>query len=364
MSHTRGVQTYTQPVVTDERRRAAVMARDRRADGMFVYGVTSTGVFCRPSCASRRPRSDRMAFFSTAADAKAAGYRACRRCQPESVPETTDVVERICRYIDSRQDESPQLSELERTFGLSRHHLVRTFKAAVGMTPKAYADLRRVERLKQRLRAGDTVTNAMYDVGYGSSSRLYERGNTLLGMTPAKYQRQGAGMSATFTTFQTSFGKLLVATTDVGICAVRLGDSAVALERGLRNEYGLAQLRRDDASLTPVVRRIVRHIEDGIPLGSLATDVRSTAFTRAVWRALTEIPRGETRTYKEVAQAIGRPSAARAVARACATNELALVIPCHRVVPAAGGTGGYRWGPDRKRKLLERERATRAKVSA
>ena len=363
MSHNRAVQTYMQPLFTDERRRAAVMARDRRADGAFVYGVTSTGIFCRPSCASRRPRSDRMAFFSTAADAKAAGYRACRRCQPESLPDTTDIVERICRYIDSRQEESPKLSELERNFGLSRHHLVRTFKAAVGMTPKAYADLRRVERLKQRLRAGDSVTNAMYDVGYGSSSRLYERGNTLLGMTPAKYQRQGAGMSAMFTIVETSFGKLLVATTDLGICAVRLGDTAAALERGLRSEYGLAQLRRDDTGLTPTVRRIVHHIEDGVPLGALATDVRSTAFTRAVWRALIAIPRGETRTYKEVAETIGQPSAARAVARACATNELALVIPCHRVVPAGGGTGGYRWGSARKRKLLERERVTRTKVS-
>jgi AraC family transcriptional regulator of adaptative response/methylated-DNA-[protein]-cysteine methyltransferase len=358
------MQMYTGSLVTDERRREAVMARDPRADGAFVYGVTSTGVFCRPSCASRRPRADRMAFFASPGEAKAAGFRACRRCQPETTPETTDIAQRICRYIDSHADESPQLTELERNFGLSRHHLVRTFKAAVGMTPKAYADLRRVERLKKHLRDGDSVTSAMYSAGYGSSSRLYERGNTLLGMTPADYRKHGVGKSASFTIVDTSFGKLLVATTKLGICAVRLGDSAQSLERGLRREYGLAALRRDDASFAPVVKQIVRHLEDGTPFGALEVDVRANAFTRAVWRALMQIPRGQTRTYKQIAAAVGRPSAARAVARACATNQLAVIIPCHRVVPATGGTGGYRWGPERKRKLLERERATLAKVSA
>ena len=352
------MQNFPTPTAHDDRRFAAVVARDRRADGRFVYAVRSTGIFCRPSCASRRPRRERIAFFPTADAAKAAGFRACLRCQPDTTPERTDMAQQICRYIDAHRDDNLNLDSLSRAFGLSRHHLARTFKSAIGMTPKAYADLRRVERLKEHLRAGDSVTSAMYTVGYGSSSRLYERGNSLMGMTPSRYQKQGLGTSATFTIVGTSFGKLLVATTSVGICCVKLGDSATALEQALHSEYRSAQLRRDDAALAPVVEQIVRHVEQGTPLDALATDVKATAFTRAVWKALAAIPRGQTRTYSEIAASIGRPSAARAVARACATNQLALIIPCHRVVPASGGTGGYRWGAARKRKLLERERAS------
>jgi AraC family transcriptional regulator, regulatory protein of adaptative response / methylated-DNA-[protein]-cysteine methyltransferase len=352
------MQVFSNFPNASDARLTAVMARDRRADGSFVYGVSSTGIFCRPSCASRRPRVDRIAFFSTPASAKAAGYRACLRCQPEQTPESTDVVQRVCRFIDTRTDGAPSLSELAREFSMSRHHLARVFKAAVGMTPKAYGDLRRVERLKQRLRTGDSVTGAMYDAGYGSSSRLYERGTSLLGMTPSTYRKRGHGTSASFTIVRTSFGKLLVAATERGVCAVTLGDSDAALERTLHREFGLAELQRDDAALAPVVNRIVRHIEDGTPLGHLETDVKATAFTRAVWKALAAIPRGQTRTYGEIAAKVGRPTAARAVAQACASNRLALVIPCHRVVPASGGVGGYRWGAARKRKLLERERAS------
>jgi len=357
MPHTKTmqVQSFTQNI--SDPRLVAVMARDRRADGSFVYGVSSTGIFCRPSCASRRPKADRIAFFSTPAGAKAAGYRACLRCQPDVTPESTDLVQRVCRFIDANTDRTPSLLELARTFGLSRHHLARVFKSAAGMTPKAYADLHRVERLKQRLRTGSSVTRAMYDAGYGSSSRLYERGTSLLGMTPSTYRKQGHGISAAFTIVPTTFGKLLVAATARGVCAVTLGGSDVALERTLRHEFGLAELRRDDRALAPVVSRIVRHIEDGAPLGHLETDVQATAFTRAVWKALAAIPRGQTRTYGQIAASIGHPSAARAVAQACATNRLALVIPCHRVVPASGGVGGYRWGAARKRKLLEHERA-------
>ena len=361
MPHTKTVQIApTTPAAPFDPRLAAVMAKDRRADGSFVYAVTSTGIFCRPSCASRRPRLERIAFFATPGAARQAGFRACLRCQPETTPEATDIVQRICRYIDGRDDESPRLSELAQHFGLSPHHLARSFKSATGLTPKAYADLRRVERLKERLREGDSVTRALHSAGYGSSSRLYERGNALMGMTPSQYRNQGQGTSAAFTIVDTSLGKLLVAATRRGICAVSLGDSPAVLERSLRHEFGSAELRRDDAKLSGTVGKIVRHIERGTPLRGLATDVQATAFTRSVWKALTAIPRGQTRTYGEIATSIGRPSAARAVARACAANKLALVIPCHRIVPAAGGTGGYRWGAARKRKLLERERSTLA----
>jgi len=300
--------------------------------------------------------------FQTIAQARQEGFRACRRCRPESLEAGSDVAQRICRYIDERADEPPSLSELSARFGLSRHHLARSFKAAIGMTPKAYADMQRIERLKQRLRKGESVTTALYSAGFGSSSRLYEQSNALMGMTPSDYRRQGAGKKVSFTVVDTALGKLLVAATARGICAVKLGDSEVTLERGLRNEYGAAEVQRDDTTLAPLVGAIAQYVEKGTPLNSLAIDVQATAFTRSVWRALMAIPYGQTRTYGEIAVSIGRPTAARAVARACATNQLALVIPCHRVVPSAGGTGGYRWGAARKRKLLERERELAGKV--
>ena len=343
-------------------RMAAVMRRDRRADGGFFYGVTTTRIFCRPGCPSRRPRPDHIVMFQTAERARQEGYRACLRCRPESDTSGSEVAARICRYIDEREDDSPSLSELATRFGLSRHHLARTFKAAVGMTPKAYADMRRIERLKARLRNGESVTSALYSAGFGSSSRLYERSDAHMGMTPSDYQRHGAGTTVSFTVVDTTLGKLLVAATSRGICAVKLGDSKAMLERGLRQEYGAAVLRRDDATLNPLVAAIVNYVEKGTPLESLAMDVQATAFTRSVWKALMKIPYGQTRTYGQIAASIGRPTAARAVARACATNQLALVIPCHRVVPSVGGTGGYRWGAARKRKLLERERELAGKA--
>ena len=341
---------------SDGARLSAVMARDRRADGTFVYGVTSTGVFCRPSCASRRPRPDRIAFFPGPSQAREAGFRACRRCEPDTAAES-DTAQRICRFIDEHPDGDVSLAELAVRFGLSPRQLTRSFKSATGLTPKAYTGLRRVERFKHRLRSGEPVTRAIYDAGYGSSSRLYEASPKLLGMTPTAYRQGGTGAMVAFAIAPTSFGRLLVASTERGICSVKLGESDAGLERELRREFGAATLTRDDRTLLPTIRAIARHVEDGVPLGGLSTDVRGTAFTRAVWKALAAIPRGQTRTYAQIAQAIGHPRAARAVARACATNKLALVIPCHRAVPATGGAGGYRWGAARKKKLLERERS-------
>ena len=363
MPHNKTMQTLHKDQYLDrDRRMAAIIGRDRHADGSFFYGVTTTAIFCRPGCPSRRPRPEHIVTFKTIDQARTAGFRACRRCRPESQATGTEIAQRICRYIDERQDDLPSLSELSARFGLSRHHLARSFKAAIGMTPKAYADMQRIERLKGRLRNGESVTNALYSAGFGSSSRLYEQSNALMGMTPSDYRRQGVGKTVTFTVVDTTLGKLLVAATARGICAVKLGDSEAALERGLRNEYRAAELRRDDATLAPSVGAIARYVEEGTPLTGLAMDVQATAFTRSVWRALIAIPYGQTRTYGEIAASIGRPAAARAVARACATNQLALVIPCHRVVPRGGGTGGYRWGAARKRKLLERERELAGKV--
>jgi AraC family transcriptional regulator, regulatory protein of adaptative response / methylated-DNA-[protein]-cysteine methyltransferase len=352
MPHNKTMQT-----MDFDRRLAAVMARDRRADGSFVYAVTSTRIFCRPSCASRRPRAENITFFPSAKLAHEAGYRACMRCEPEADRSgATEIAQRVCRYIDAQGDDAPGLAELSAHFGLSPHHLARTFKASIGMTPKAYADLRRVERLKLGLRDGASVTNALYSAGYGSSSRLYERGKTLLGMTPGDYRRKGLGMSIGFAIADTSLGKLLVAQTARGICAVKLGDSDTSLERELRREYSAATLSRDDARLARTLRAIVRHIERGTPCVGLSLDVQASAFTRSVWKALAAIPYGQTRTYGEIAESMGRPTAARAVARACASNRVALVIPCHRVIPNTGGVGGYRWGAARKRALLDLER--------
>jgi AraC family transcriptional regulator of adaptative response/methylated-DNA-[protein]-cysteine methyltransferase len=363
MPHNKTMQTLLQNQSSDrDRRLAALMGRDRQADGAFIYAVKTTGIFCRPGCPSRRPRPENIIIFQSPQQAREAGFRACLRCKPESADSANDVAQRICHYIDDRQDDAPSLSELSAHFGLSRHHLARSFKAAIGVTPKAYADMQRIERLKGHLRDGESVTSALYSAGFGSSSRLYEHSDAFMGMTPSDYRRQGQGTKVAFTIVDTSLGKLLVAATTRGMCAVRLGDSDAALERGLRHEFSAADLHRDDAALAPVVGAIVRNVEEGTPLRGLAMDVQATAFTRAVWRALTAIPYGETRTYSEIAASIGRPTAARAVARACATNQLALVIPCHRVVPRAGGTGGYRWGAARKRKLLERERELARKV--
>lgn len=334
----------------------AVLTRDQRFDGAFVYAVRSTGIFCRPSCASRRPRPERIAFFPSAGEARDAGFRACRRCQPDAaVGASSELAARVCRYIDSFEDKAPSLHEVAKHFGFSSHHLARAFKSIVGMTPKQYGDLGRAQRLKARLRTEKTVTDALYAVGYGSSSRLYERGSTLLGMTPDDYRRAGKGTSIGFTIVECRLGKLLVAASDRGICAVHLGDSESALKRGLHREFSAAQLGRRDQALRPIVKGIVAYLERGETLKGFDLDVAATAFTRSVWKALAEIPYGQTRTYGEIAAALGRPTAARAVARACATNNVALLIPCHRAVPRAGGAGGYRWGAARKRALLERE---------
>ncbi len=335
----------------------AVAARDRGMDGVFLYAVLTTGVYCRPSCPSRRPKPENVVFFRTREAARHAGFRACKRCKPDAAPASnpnTDLVEKVCRYIDAHPDGPATLEALSRAIGLSPFHLQRTFKSLTGITPRAYADSRRLEALKAGLRDGHSVTRSLYDAGYGSSSRLYERASSKLGMTPARYGKQGSGVRIRYTIAATPIGRMLLAATSKGVCSIQFGESDRALEGELRSEYQLAQIQRSDKDLAGWVRMIQAGIR-GEKAKALPLDIQATAFQRLVWEQLRAIPYGETRSYGDVAKRIGRPTASRAVARACATNPVAVAIPCHRVVRENGDPGGYRWGMERKRKLLAME---------
>src|SRR5438045_3764377 len=326
----------------------AVLARDRRCDGKFVYAVRSTGIYCRPSCASRRPRRTQVTFFPIPEAAERAGYRACLRCRPAeatSADPAIALVREACRAIESGTSvraRSPQLA--------------RAFKRVLGITPKQYADTHRVARFKQELKRRKHVGPALYEAGYGSSSRVYERTHEQLGMTPATYAHGGAGIGIAYVTIPTSLGRLLVAATERGVCRVMLGDTAAALEADLLSEFPTARVVQEKSGkLAGWVGAILAYLNDREPHLDLPLDIRATAFQRRVWQELQKIPFGQTSTYAEVARRLGQPTAARAVAQACANNPAALVIPCHRVVRADGDHGGYRWGVERKQRLLEME---------
>jgi AraC family transcriptional regulator of adaptative response/methylated-DNA-[protein]-cysteine methyltransferase len=338
---------------------SAILARDPAYADRFIYAVASTGIYCRPGCASRAPRREHVRFFGSAIPAEAAGFRACKRCRPDrdGITATTRAIEAARQYLDAHLDESITLDRLAREVHLSPHHLQRTFKRQVGLSPRRYVEARRLERLKERLREGDTVTRATFEAGYGSTSRLYEQADTNLGMTPGAYRRGGEGMRIHFTTTATPLGRLLVAATERGVCAVTLGDDDASLEAALRREYPRATTAPAGAELQGWVDEIVAYLAGAHTRLHLPLDLPATDFQRRVWEALREIPYGSTRSYRELAEAIGRPTAARAVARACASNRVALVIPCHRVVRGDGELSGYRWGPERKRRLLELEAA-------
>lgn len=343
----------------EEARWRAVQSRDRSFDGRFVYAVRSTGIYCRPSCPARKPRRDRVAYFPLAEAAESAGFRACARCRPREVqardPRLT-LAGRACAHIERHLDEPLTLRDLGQSLGVSGFHLQRTFKSVLGITPREYLDARRLGALKSELARGRSVTTSLYEVGYGSPSRLYERASVQLGMTPGAYRRGGRGLAIGYDIVESPLGRLLVAATARGICAVSLGDSDAALERGLASEFPEAELRRGGAALSTWARELVRRARGLAPSRDLPLDVQATAFQWSVWRRLRAVPPGQTRSYGELARALGRPRAARAVARACATNPVALVIPCHRAIAADGGLSGYRWGRERKRTLLEGER--------
>ncbi len=335
----------------------AVLRRDRGLDGRFVYAVRSTGVFCRPSCASRRPRRENVVFYATPDDAARAGFRPCRRCRPasESGTATERAVQRALAYLEAHVEERVTLEQLGREVGVSPFHLQRTFRERVGVTPRAYQAARRVERLKGRLRAGDSVGRAGFEAGFGSARGAHERSTAALGMTPGRYRRGAAGVRIRYTIVDSALGRVLVAATEAGVCAVALGEDDALLEAELRADFPRADLARADDALRAWAAPVVARVESARPGLALPLDLHGTAFQLAVWDALQRIPPGQPRTDAQVAAAIGRPGAARAVARACASNRTAVVVPCHRVVPAAGGAGGYRWGNQRKQELLRRE---------
>jgi AraC family transcriptional regulator, regulatory protein of adaptative response / methylated-DNA-[protein]-cysteine methyltransferase len=333
----------------------AVLARDRRFDGAFVYAVRSTGIYCRPSCASRRPRRTQVTFFPIPEAAEREGYRACKRCHPADArgrdPAVT-LVREAARAIAAGQ----------RPGGDTRR-LTRAFKRVLGITPRAYADARRIDRFRQELKRRQQVSPALYEAGYSSTSRVYENTAAHLGMTPARYARGGEGLGIAYITVPSSLGRLLVAATERGVCRVALADNAGILEQDLLTEFPNARVVQDKSgTLHGWVTSILAYIDGREPDLDLPLDIRATAFQRRVWQELQKIPFGQTRTYAAVARRIGHPTAARAVAQACANNPTALVIPCHRVVRENGDLGGYRWGVERKRSLLERENADMQKL--
>ncbi len=342
---------------SDDGRWRAVLARDAAADGTFVYGVRTTGVYCRPSCPSRRPSRANVTFHEGPEEAEAAGLRACLRCRPKerAGARASDAVVAACRLIEAAE-EMPGLEELAAAAGLSPHHFHRRFKAATGLTPKAYAEAHRRARVRDRIKDCATVTEAIHASGYNSSGRFYAAADGVLGMTAGAFRAGAPGEAIRFAVGETSLGALLVAATGKGVAAILLGDEPQALVRELEEMFPAAELAGGDAAFEALVGQVVGLIEAPVAGHGLPLDIRGTAFQQRVWAALRRIPAGTTVSYAELAEIIGAPRAVRAVAGACAANRLAVAIPCHRVVRTGGGLAGYRWGVERKRELVERER--------
>ena len=335
-----------------------VLARNARGDGQFVYAVKSTGIFCRPSCPSRRPGREQVEFFDSVQDARRAGYRECRRCTPSQRNAHVEKVEAACRYIDENLDRTVSLEELSRHAGLSPFHFQRMFKRTLGVSPRQYQKARRAGRFKQELQNQPRITDAIYEAGYSSSSRAYENSNQHLGMTPSAFRRSGQGEQIRYTVLESDLGRLLVATTTRGVCSLRFGENDRALEHELREEFSAAEIVREDKALKHISDQVKKLLAEPSAASSIPLDIRGTAFQQRVWNALREIPRGETRSYADIARIIGKPQAVRAVANACASNPVAVVVPCHRVVQKNGSLAGYRWGVQRKAVLLEKEHAS------
>jgi AraC family transcriptional regulator of adaptative response/methylated-DNA-[protein]-cysteine methyltransferase len=346
--------------IPEDPRWLAVTARDAAFDGKFFYSVATTGVYCRPSCASRPARRENVAFHATCEDAERAGFRPCKRCKPDQAAlraQQAEKIATICRAIEAAE-EAPTLEQLARKAGMSPFHFHRTFKAITGVTPKAYANGHRAKRVREELaRPEASVTTALYDAGFNSSGRFYEASDHVLGMRPKDYRAGGANAQIRFAIGQCSLGAILVAQSERGVCAILLGDDPDELARNLQDQFPQARLIGDDPEFARLIARVVGFVEKPALGLDLPLDLRGTAFQQRVWQALREIPVGETASYSDVANRIGAPKAVRAVARACATNSIAVAIPCHRVVRNDGALSGYRWGVERKRALLTRETA-------
>ena len=338
----------------------ATLARDRRADGTFVLGVRSTHIYCRPSCPARRPLRRNVVFFQNGEKAQQEGYRPCLRCRPNEIAASVALVQRAAQALGESREDALRLAPLAEELGVTETTLRRAFLQVTGLQPRHLAEALRIQRFKSLLRSGAKIADALYETGYGSSSRVYERSNAQLGMTPATYQKGGQGMKIGYSVAKSPLGgKILVGATDRGISAVYQGDAEAVLVRELRKEYPRAEIAASPESVQRWVREIVQRIEGNVPQLELPLDLQATAFQRRVWQELQRIPLGSTRTYAQVASALGRPRAVRAVARACATNPVSVVVPCHRVIRADGKLAGYRWGLSRKQDLLSRERRAR-----
>ena len=348
-------RTVTSAWSTDTERWAAVTQRDSHADGAFFYGVKTTGVFCRPSCASRLPRRENVDFFATPDAARNAGYRDCKRCQPGGLPRELEIVKRACAALDADPQQRLTLAQLSDAVHVSPFHLQRLFKRVVGVSPRQYQAAQRGAALRDALQRGAGVTRATVDTGFGSPSRMYESAPAELGMAPSAYRRKGAGLTVYYACAPTSLGFVLVGATAKGICKIGFGDDAAAITGELRGDFANAELVEDAGRLAPFIAQIEAYLHGTRQRFDLPLDIAATAFRQRVWDALQRIPYGETRTYSEIAEEVGSPRAVRAVGSACASNPVALAIPCHRVLQKSGSLAGYRWGLPRKAALLKVE---------
>ncbi len=335
----------------------AVQNNDAKFNGTFVYAVNSTKIYCKPSCASKLPKRENVRFFDDFNTAETNGFRACRRCQPknEATNPQTEIVIRACELLET--EEQVSLEDLSVKLNLSAAHLQKMFKEIIGVSPKKYAEMKRLEKFRDEIKKGSDVTNSMYEAGFNSSSRLYENVSEKLGMTPKTYAKKGANMKINYTITDCDLGKLLVARTEKGICAVTFGDDSETLKENLFSEYQNAEIEENNANLKDYVEAVLANMKGANKTLDLPTDLQATAFQMRVWDILRKIPYGETVSYQQVAEKLGNKNAVRAVATACASNRVALVIPCHRVVRSSGELSGYRWGISRKKQLLEQEKS-------
>jgi AraC family transcriptional regulator, regulatory protein of adaptative response / methylated-DNA-[protein]-cysteine methyltransferase len=336
----------------------SLLNRERKADGKFFYSVATTGVYCRPSCGARTPRPENVRFYSTTEEAEAAGFRACKRCKPNELSLASEIAAKIasaCRLME-RSESTPALQVLADRAGMSRFHFHRTFKSITGVTPAQYASAQRSARMRESLERSKTVTEAIYDAGFNSSSRFYEGADRALGMTPTEFRTGGAKAEIYFAVGQCSMGNILAAQTERGVCAILIGDNAEQLVHDLQDRFPKATLVGDAPAYHDLVAKVVGLVESPKTGLGLPLDIQGTAFQKRVWNALQQIPAGTTATYTEIATSIGMPKAVRAVAQACGANSLAIAIPCHRVIRNDGSLSGYRWGVERKRTLLQREK--------